>query len=43
LLDVFHSYLVESNIKFAEVNNAKTIFVGAGPHTNPARSAFEDD
>jgi hypothetical protein len=42
LLDVFHGYLLESNIKFEEINNAKTIFISTGTHTNRTRSAFED-
>jgi len=40
LLDVFHGYLVESNIGFAEVNNAKKMFLSAGPRTGSARGAF---
>jgi hypothetical protein len=42
LLDVFHGYLLESNIKFEEVNNAKTIFISSGSRANPTQSAFGD-
>ena len=42
MLDVFHGYLLESNIKFEEVNNAKMIFISTGSHTNSIRSVFED-